>query len=519
MRRHAVKTPSKSYPMRASLSALALLVACAGPAPTVAPRAPLPPPTPEPAALAPHVDPLAEPPSSPIRPLTPFPSIVHRHLKAGLDLAIVPRPGFPVVELRLVVLSGQATDGSLPGLAALTGKLLKDGGAGSWTSKELAERTEGLGARLSIATDRDATRIGMGVTSGDLDAALEILAAVAEKPRFAAAEFQKLRQREIDRVKDRARTSPSWLASMVLYRELFELPVSIHPYARYDALPDEMAQLKLPDLKRWYKEHFTPENSVLVVTGDVDADGVEKSAERVFGHWHGARPASPSFSDARGPMGRKVLVVDRPGSTQSQVLVGTLGPERRSEEYPALMTANQVLGGGVAGRLFLDVREKRSLAYNTGSWLEEPSHGPMPVVLSAGTQTAKTADAVGALLEHFDRMSTSAPSAEELERATRFLSDSFAFKMETAGAVADLTARLLVLGLPDETYDEYRRAVRELDAEAVARAASHAYRHDSLVVVVAGDAASIASTLTRFGQVSVLDPEHDFSIAKSLSQK
>ena len=248
-------------------------------------------------------------------------------------------------------------------------------------------------------------------------------------------------------------------------------------------------------------------------------DSIEKSAERVFGAWHGARPSLPSFSDARGPNGRKVLVVDRPGSTQSQVLVGTLGPERRSEEYPALMAANQVLGGGVAGRLFLDVREKRSLAYNTSSWFEEPAHGPMPVVLSAGTQTAKTADAVAALLEHFDRMSTTAPSGDELERATRYLSDSFAFKMETAGAVADLTARLLVLGLPDETYDEYRHAVRALDVESVARAASHAYRHDSLVVVVAGDASAIASTLTRFGQVSVLDPEHGFSIAKSLSQK
>jgi predicted Zn-dependent peptidase len=495
---------------------LALAAACAAKAPAP-PRAPTPPPAPAAsAAPAATADPLAEAPSSPVRPTVPFPSIVHRHLADGLDLAVVPRAGFPVVELRLIVLSGQATDGNLPGLAALTGKLLKDGGAGAWSSRELAEKTEALGAHLSIGTDRDATRIGLGVTSDKLDPALEILAALAEKPRFPAAEFSKLRQREIDRVKDRARTSPSWLASMVLYRELYELPVSIHPYARYDALPEEMAELKLEQVKRWYKDNFTPENAVLVVTGDVDADGIEKAATRAFGNWRGARPARPSFSDARGPNGRKILVVDRPGSTQSQVLVGALGPERRSDEYPALMTANQILGGGVAGRLFLDVREKRSLAYNTSSWVEEPAHGPMPLVLSAGTQTAKTADTVAALLEHFDRMSTTAPTGEELERGGRFLSDSFAFKMETAGAVADLTGRLIVLGLPDEAYDEYRHAVRELGPEAVARAASHAYRHDSLVVVVAGDAATIASTLTRFGTVSVLDPEHSFAIAKTL---
>ena len=113
-------------------------------------------------------------------------------------------------------------------------------------------------------------------------------------------------------------------------------------------------------------------------------------------------------------------------------------------------------------------------------------------------------------------MGSSAPSSEELERGARYLADSFAFKMETAGAVADLTSRLLVLGLPDETYDEYRRAVRALEADAIARAGSHAYRPDSLVVVVAGDAAVIASTLTRFGAVSVLDPEHEFSVKQSL---
>jgi zinc protease len=502
--------------MKTSAWLVLLLAACSAQAPTPAPKAPEPPPARPVATAAPARDPLSEPPSSPVRPTTPFPAVVHRHLAGGLDLAIVPRTGFPVVELRLLILSGQASDGSLPGLSALTGKLLKDGGAGRWSSRELAERTEGLGARLSIATDRDSTRIGLGVTSGDLDSALEILAAVAQKPRFPAGEFDKLKQRELDRVKDRARTSPSWLASMVLYRELYELPVSVHPYARYDTLPAEVAELKLEHVRRWYKEHVTAENAVLIVSGDVDADSVEKSAQRFFGAWRGAKPVAPTFSDPRGPNGRKILVVDRPGSTQSNVLVGTLGPERRSDEYPALMTANQILGGGVAGRLFLDVREKRSLAYNTGSWLEEPAHGPMPVVLSAGTQTAKTADAVAALLEHYDRMGSSAPSGEELERGARYLADSFAFKMETAGAVADLTSRLLVLGLPDETYDEYRRAVRALEAEAVARAGSHAYRRDSLVVVVAGDAAVIASTLTRFGSVSVLDPEHEFSVKQSL---
>lgn len=498
------------------LIALAGAIACASPKPATPP--PGPPPTPV-AVPAPPADPLAEAPPAGITPSTPFPAVTHRRLPNGLELAIVSRPAFPVVELRLVVRSGQATDQNQPGLAALTGRLLKDGGAGRFTSRELAERSEALGSRLAISTDRDSTRVSLGVTKGDLEPALEILDAVARTPRFLGSEFDKLRQREVDRVKDRARTSPTWLASMALYRELYELPVTVHPYARYDALPGEIAQIKLEDTKAWYKKHVTPENAVLVVTGDIDAGEVENAANKWLGRWRGARPLPESFAEPRGPAARELLVVDRPGSSQSQVLVGALGPERASPNYPALMAANQIVGGGMSGRLFLDVREKRSLAYSTGSWVEEPAHGPMPLVLSAGTQTDKTADAVGALLEHFARIGETTPTAEELDRAARFLSDSFLFKMETAGAIADLASRLLVLGLPDETYDEYRRAVRDLEPVRVASVAGKHYRKGIEVIVVVGDAKSIAKPLARFAKVSVIDPEKDFVIRETIPKE
>jgi predicted Zn-dependent peptidase len=211
--------------------------------------------------------------------------------------------------------------------------------------------------------------------------------------------------------------------------------------------------------------------------------------------------------------------VDRPGSSQSQVLVGAQGPERASPAYPALMAANQIVGGGTAGRLFLDVREKRSLAYSTSSWVEEPAHGPMPMVLSAGTQTAKTAETVAALLDHFARLGEGTPTKEELERATRFLSDSFLFKMETAGALADLQSRLVVLGLPDETYDEYRRAVRDLDEQRVAATASRHFKKGAEVIVVVGDASVIAKPLARFAKVSVLDPEREFAVKSTLPKE
>ncbi len=496
---------------------LLLAAACSSP-PAPAPASPSPPPAPPAQPPKAPADPLAEPPPAGITPSMPFPPITHGRLDNGLELAIVPRRGYPVIDVRLVVRSGQATDAERPGIAALAGDLLKDGGAGPYSSREIVERAETLGGSLSVSTDRDSTRIGITVTSGDLDPALEIISALALKPRFSPDEFQKLKAREVDRVKGRSRTSPAWLASMLLYRELYELPTSIHPYARYDALPEEIEAIRLEDAKRWARTHVVPENATLVVTGDVDASAVTQAAQRWFGGWRGTRPAPPSFSTPFSTEGLRLFVVDRPSSAQSLVLIGVPGPERKSTDYPALMAANQVLGGGVAGRLFLDVREKRSLAYNTGSSVEEPAHGGMPLVLSAGTRTAKTTEAVEALLENLERVGASTPSPEEVERATRFLSDSFLFKMETAAALSELTARLVVLGLADEAYDEYRRAVRELAPESIAAVASRYYKKNGAIVVVAGDAATIAKPLARIAQVKVVDPEK-FTIRETIPKQ
>jgi predicted Zn-dependent peptidase len=496
---------------------LLVTTGCASSPPNQPPARPAPAEASLPPAPAPK-DPLAEPPPAGITPSVPFPPIQHAHLDNGLDLAIVVRRGFPVIDVRLVVRSGQATDAERPGIAAFTGDLLKDGGAGRFSSRELVERAETLGSSLAISTDRDSTRIGLSVTSGDLDPALEIVAALAMKPRFPADEFEKLKNREIDRVKGRSRTSPSWLASMVLYRELYELPTSIHPYARYDVLPDEVNQIRLEDCRRWAKTHVVPENATLVVSGDVEPSAVVQAAQRWFGAWKGTRPAPPSFSSPFSNESLRLFVVDRPSSAQSLVLVGVRGPERRSPDYPALMAANQVLGGGVAGRLFLDVREKRSLAYSTGSSVEEPAHGGMPLVLSAGTRTAKTTETVEALLENLERIGGSTPTLDEVERATRFLSDSFLFKMETAAALSELTARLVVLGLADESYDEYRRAVRDLVPESVASVASRYYKKNGAIVVVAGDAAAIAKPLARIAKVLVVDPEK-FTIRETIPKQ
>jgi predicted Zn-dependent peptidase len=467
-------------------------------------------------APTPPQDEFGRPPLASAAPEAPFPNITHAKLSNGHEQRVVPRKNYPLLEARLVVFSGSASDGAQTGVAALTGELLKVGGAGSWSGPRLIRRAESLGSNLEVETGRDSTQISMAVTTGDFDRALELIAAVVQAPRFSAPEFVKLKQRELERLKSLATASAEWAGSMALYRQLFRGQVAPHPYSHFEPTASELQKLALPSCMTWYRRNVTPKNATLVIVGDVEAADAQAGAQRWFAGWEGSRPPATTFEAPSRATERTVWIVDRPHSEQSQVYVAGLGPEANSPSWAAVDTANQILGGGVAGRLFLDVREKRSLAYRTGSSLVEVAHGPAPIVLSAGTQTAKTDLTVQALLENLRQVVTEPPTVFEVRDATRNLATSLLFRTETVGALANLAAKLAILNRPDGYYDAYRHALQDQSTESVFDAAKEAFSFDAPVIVVAGDAARIGQSLSRFGSVEILDPLRDFAVVRTL---
>jgi zinc protease len=457
----------------------------------------------------------APPESGPPRE-TPFPKIDHQDLANGLGLDVVTLRTLPLVQIRVLVKSGAAADGDATGLAHVTAKMLKDGGAGRYSSKDLLAKIETLGADLGIEVGPDSTVLSLAVSKAHFDEAMDLLGTVVREPRWDEQEFSKLRKRQIQRVADKAKSSGAWAATMLLWRELYRLPTGLHPYASYDALPSELSKITSQTCRDFYRKNFTPKNTQIVIGGDVDTDTGQKAVVRAFGTWKGGEAVAPSFADAVAPERLKILLADRPKSAQSDIYVGALGPSRKDDSWTAVKVANQILGGGVSGRLFLDVREKQSLAYNTRSSVGELARGPVPITAYAGTQTAKTGLAVQALLDNLKRISKEPASSDELNTARRFLADIFAVRMETVGAVSDMVVSLRIFGLPDEYYDDYRKEIRDISADAALRAIAEHVREGHAVIAVAGDAERIGPVLSHFGDVVIYNPEKEFERVRSI---
>lgn len=494
---------------------LVTLTACQSVTPT--PKPPQPPP---PAPLLPSTpvqDSGAIAPPSTFTPPRPFPTVQSIALDNGLQVNLIERHTLPVVELELIVDSGLASEGSRAGAAKITPEWLEAGGAGRWSSQQLRESVDALGASLDISVNRDFARWALAVTSDRTAPAIEILGTLVQSPHFDPTEFGKLRQRELERVRSLARTNGAWMAQMFIQRQLFRIPIGVHPYASFDVLPSELTRLDMTTCRDWFRQFVTPKNARLIVVGDVTSERLRAEVEHTFGHWQGPEVAAfhPSMPDNLS--GFEIFVVDRPSSTQSDVYLAFFGPNRRDPDYPQAAIAQQIVGGGVAGRLFLDVREKRSLAYSTGAGIQELAQGPSVLYLAAGTQTPKTAETVGALLEHLDKLSHGSIAPEELDTAQHFLVDSMPIRWEQVQSLAAQLTQLRVLGLSSDHYDIFRQRIRSSTADDVSRVAKQLYRRDRSIVVIAGDWKNIAAGLIKYGRVTRVDPEQDFRLRDQLA--
>jgi zinc protease len=448
------------------------------------------------------VQPARQEPPEPAEPKDlSLPPIQVRDLDNGLQVNTIVAGQLPVVYATLVVRSGGESDpAKLPGLASLVAHMLKEGTT-ERTSAQIAEEIEFLGADLWTSSDEENTYVGVRSLAEHFDVVMAILAEVAGKPAFSQKEIDKLKRREIDRLA-LAEREPDYIARRTFYRALY----GNHPYGTVDTTPQAVQRVRRQDLVRWHREHFVGKNSFLIVAGDVEPEQVVNTAARTLGSFSPGKRAVPTYDEPPQTTDRKILIVDRPGSVQSVIYIGNLAIRRANREWIPLIVANQVLGGSAASRLFMDLRENRSLTYGAYSAIVERAEiGPF--VAYASVRTEVTTEAVGAFFEHLERINQQPVAPEELANAKRYLSDSFPLKVDTPGKLAELVMELRTYGLPDDYWDHYRNWIRKTGASEAHDVARNYIRPNDALLVVVGQAADFAQTLQQFGPVTVISPD------------
>lgn len=391
---------------------------------------------------------------------------VHRHVFAnGMTVLVRESRVARVVSASLQVRTGVTDeDAAVAGITNLTQRVMVRGTARR-TAAEVIALAEDLGGGIEASGDVDHAEIRGNALSRHWQPLLDVIAEIALTPAFAADELERTRRLVLGQIRTRA-DAPLSFAMDAMMRELY----GPHPYALPSGGRDEtVAAITREAVLAHYRKLYRPERLVLAVSGDVPADRVLHHVERLFAKIPRGQPEDRATMIAPEASGSR-RVFERPAQ-QSQILVGYLGPRLLDADYPAVKVLVAVLGGGTAGRLFRELRERRGLAYSVS--VQNPSRRePSALVSYLGTEAGNSDAAEVALRQEIDRLRQEGPGAEELVRAKAYVRGTLSMDRRTNARQAWYLAFFELAGAGWDFPDRYARAIETVTAADVTAAAA-----------------------------------------------
>jgi zinc protease len=456
-------------------------------------------------------DPKTPPPAGPLTP-APFPPFQEAVLPNGLRLLVVTSRKQPVVSVSLNFSAGSSFDpNGKEGLASMTAGLLTKG-AGKRAAEEVAEAIEGAGGTLNAGAGADFLSIGATVLTTSLPLAFELIGDAVVGPAFSEKELELLRTQSLSALQVQL-TQPEAIADRIFRRAVY----GGHPYARSE-LPASLKAITRADLVAFHRLRLRPGGALLVVAGDVTLAETRRLALRAFQGWTGAAAAVAPFRAPPVRSNAELILVHRPGSVQSNLVVGNLTYLATDPRTYAATVANQVLGGGASSRLFMTLREQKSWTYGAYSGYAR-RRGIGSFSATTEVRTEVTDSALRELLSQLERIGAEAVPLTELDASKGAITGRYPLSIESADEVASAVANARLYGLPADYVQTYRvriGAVTAAEAQAVAKAT---IRPRAAAIVVVGDGAKIYDRIKEFAPVTIVDPEGKPLTTADLSPK
>ena len=440
--------------------------------------------------------PTTPPAPMPLRPVR-FPAFQTGRLADGLDVIIVAQHKQPLVTVTLALQAGSAYDPpGKAGLASLVAEVLTKGTT-TRTADQLAAQVEGAGGSIGAYADDDFLRITISTLAENLPRAIADLADVVEHATVPGTELELARTRELSALQ-LALSEPGAIAQRIFSREVY----GDHPYGRSET-PASVRAVTREDVLAFCQAHVRPGGALLVIAGDVDPAAARRLAAGAFAAWRGSA-APVAFPPVPTPAATGIVLVNKPGAVQSNILAGFPFITPRDPAVYPLTLMNQILGGGTDSRLFQILRERKGWTYGAYSRFTRPK-GTGAFLANADVRTPVTDSAVAELMRQLDRIRDEVPADSEITAAKDYLVGSFPLTLQTPEQVAGAVASARLVGLPDDYVPQFRDRLAAVTAAQLGAADRRYLTTGHMVIVVVGDGATLLGPLQKLAPVRVVD--------------
>ncbi len=427
-----------------------------------------------------------------------LPPVERTVLENGMTVLVMEDGRLPLVNMRLGIWGGSASDpAGAGGLCSITASLIRKG-AGVRSAVEVAELVEFMGGELDSYAERDYAIIEAEFLAGDFEDGLSLLGDIVLRPAFAPEEFQREKARTLGRL-EQVPDDPYDLAD----REFNAFLLGDHPYAHpTDGTLSSVRSIGLEHVRDYHDRFYRPQMAVLVIVGDVKQKEALTSVREVFGEWERAGedrvavPAPPTGG------GGKILLIDKPDATQTQIRMGRLAVSRGHEDFVPFYVANVLFGGGFTSRLIDEIRVNRGLSYSPHSRFYSMSSGGI-FVIKEYTRNEQAMETIEVTLDLVKGLRENPIPAEELAKTKSYVNGLFPLRLERPESLARELLEIEFYRLGGDYIEKFPEAVSGIDAGRLSEVARKYVAYDDLTFTVIGVASELREPLSKYGEVEV----------------
>lgn len=416
-------------------------------------------------------------------------------LDNGLKVFVVKNDKLPRVSFTLVLERDPLVEGDKAGLTSFVGQLMT-AGTESRTKDQLDEEIDFIGASLSASS----TSLSASSLKKHQDKLLDLMSDVLYNPVFPQEELDKIKKQMLTGLaqsKDNPDAISSRLTSAVVYGK-------DHPYGESES-EETVKNVAVDDVKLYYHTFFKPNIAYLAIVGDMDKKEAEKVVKQYFSQWKKGEVPNYTYDQPQRIAKNEVDLVDRSASVQTVIdVVQPVQLTIGDDDYIASRALNQILGGGSASRLFLNLREDKGYTYGAYSSIGSDK---LTAQISAGAsvRTEVTDSAVMEIIYELRNLVDKGVTEKELTNAKSFIAGSFGRSLESPATIANFAINTERYDLPKDYYATYLQKMNALSEGDINDAAKKLINPDALYITAVGNASEIKDKLAQFGEVKMYD--------------
>ncbi len=420
-------------------------------------------------------------------------------LNNGMAVSVIERHQLPLFSVKIVFRAGSIYDpAGKDGLASLTSDMLMRG-TPTRSAKQIADEVAFGGGDLASACDYVSAGLDGEFLSSQGEKAFEIIADLVRNSSFTPDEFDKTRTRTLGDLTSRLE-NPTNVATDAIWSNL----LGKSRYAHFTG--GDLASLKTltrDDITSFAKKHYTPDNCLLIVCGDISAADVQKWADKYFGAWSGKATLEPEETAFAPVTGRQVIVYDKKDASQTQIRLGLSGIPLNHPDFAELEVARTIYGGAFGSRLVNEIRVNRGLTYNVAYRSSNLKPGGVAYVTTF-TKNATVGQVIDLILSEANKMQTEPVPDTERTHFTNYRCGTYPLSFETNDNLADVVAGMWLNKLDKSYYENYQERLKAITSNQAMDAAAKYFPKDNYCLVLVGKADDIMEQVKKYGPVTVL---------------